>query len=156
MSAALAPVEARPGPAAPGKGKRREGSPHVVQAATRPKCGPVIERLAVLRSGITSPHIIAVLRLRADWAIGGGNAPRVQAALRAVGWAATPLLLWVVIHDRPISGTNGWCALPMNRRDGAPDPKKELGRLLASLDMLAAHYEPAPAAVWGALATAGA
>jgi len=35
MSAALGPVEARPGPAAPGKGKRRQGSPHVAQAATR-------------------------------------------------------------------------------------------------------------------------
>lgn len=147
------PVQARPGPVAPGKDKRREGSPHVNQAATRPKCGAVLERLVVLRSSVSSPHVIAVLRLRADWAIGGGNAPAVQGALRAVGRTATPLLLWVAVHDRTL---RDWCALPMNNECGTPDPKKELGKLLAALDCLRNYYEPSPAvATWGALATAG-
>ncbi len=139
MSATLAPVEARPDPAAPGKSKRRQGSPHVVQAATRPKCGAVIERLVVLRSGVTTPHVLAVLRLRAAWAVGGGSAPRVQAALRAVGRDAVPLLLWVAAYDRTLKD---WCALPTNNQAGPADPKKALGRLLFALDLLAAHYAP--------------
>lgn len=108
----------------------------------------------MLRSGVTSPHTIAVLRLRAACAVGGGNAPAVQAALRAVGRTATPLLLWVAVHDRTL---RDWCALPMNNERGTPDQKKELGKLLEALDCLAAHYEPATAsAVWSELAAASA
>lgn len=99
------------------------------------RCGAVLERLHTRGDDVTTGHLAAVALLRAAWDCGGE--PAVQPALRAVGRAGAPLLLWVAIYDRPLSA---WCALPRNRQVGRPDPTKQFGRLLASLDLLAAHY----------------
>jgi hypothetical protein len=67
-----------------------------------------------------------------------------QASLRevgrvygAVGEAAWPLLLWVVVLDRDV---RAWCDDAAMRVGVRPDERKAFGRLLAVLDRLAEHF----------------
>ena len=117
---------------------------------------------------VTKDHVIAAQMFRCDWDIaefgltdagglaGGGSGqpagPRtgpkpsavarlrssreVGRVLRMVGEDAVPLFLWVVVSNADIPA---WCSHQAERTGRKPDPKKEFGRLIATLDRLRAR-----------------
>ena len=143
----------------------RTRSPKQVKGHRR---GDVLGRLHRRGEDVTRDHLEAALSFRCDWDVaqlgyspgdllqewvGGSAGPsagpslaartraakerEVRRVLAAVGPSATPLLLWVAVGNRDLAS---WCADQAAQHGRKPDPKKVLGRLLATLDRLVDFY----------------
>ena len=145
----------------------RTRSPKQVKGRRR---GDVLGRSQRRGTDVTRDHVEAAHRFRLDWdvahiGLSGGNplqekvggsaagpssgptklATRRAAAerevsrvLKRLGPAASARMLFVVVENRDIAA---WCCMFRDHHGvKKPDPKLELGRLLAALDQLAENY----------------